>query len=300
MTMSSEKRGFDSFAKAMGEARSRRAMLKVLFGGATAMIVGYGVAGGDRAAAAASAALTCSKTNKASTPCAELNAYVNECGVICPGGERLLGKGGCTVADASGDIPPWRVTFARSGAKWCASTTVDGKFTADPKSAVLDWKPSQPACCPDVCANEVKTVLDELAAHEAAHRKIILDAVDAATKAWTNRKFSACAATKNAASDALDAKIKAAFAAEQAQLEKEFKKEPPEPRSIDCRKCTPKTKNNECCNGKCVAAGQCQKYWCPCNKMCYTSETTCQSDCPVSLGCFVNICPGVTTCPPSG
>jgi len=298
---------FDEFTKALGAARSRREMLKILGGAVTVGAFGAPTVSsprhvGLRPALRRASQQSCSATNKVSTRCTSLNDYAMKCGVICPDGTRLLGKGGCTIPNAQGKLPDWHghVTYnKRVGRGWCASTMVSGTFTADPKSTTLDWTPSQPACCSDVCDAEVKAVLNMLAQHERRHREIIVNAVAASTSAWTNRTFSACGGSKTAAGKALDNKITNAYNAEVAKLEKEFKQEPPQPRPIDCSKCIPKSSSNECCNGACVKAGQCQQQiWCQCNRTCYTSLAACTSECHATLGCFTNICAPVTTCPP--
>lgn len=66
--------------------------------------------------------------------------------------------------------------------------------------------------------------------------------------------------------------------------------------------CNDQCCDGECCNGQCCPPGQkccdgvckttCEPLlaYCPCNETCYGSVALCTAECPVSLGCFTNIC----------
>src|SRR4051794_11150251 len=91
---------FDAIARSLGRTTSRRqALILLLTGAATATAAGLVDPRPAHAAttAAAASTFTCSSTNRMSTSCTDLSAYVAQCGVLCPGGQRLPGKGGCTV-----------------------------------------------------------------------------------------------------------------------------------------------------------------------------------------------------------
>jgi hypothetical protein len=246
--------------------------------------------------------ITCQPNNDITLDCSQLNSYIAACGVICPDGQRLLGKGGCTNANASANRDPYDISFSRAGAFWCASATVTATFSASPQSSTINFTQSPKACCPQTCTNEINAVEDQLKAHEQAHVKNINAAIADANKLWRNRAFTQCAMTKTKAKAALSSAVTSSYDNTIAALEKKFAAEPAQARPIDCTKCTPASSNQTCCKGACVnlcpngappdpATCACPNLvYCNCNQTCYSDVTTCLNNCHVTLGCFTGIC----------
>src|SRR4051812_12961363 len=98
---------FDAVLRAMASQKTRREALRILVQGTAGILAAgcsslpHGSRGTSAGPTATSATLSgntiaCQPTNTVRTPCGSLGDYVSQCGVICPDGQPLKGKGGCT------------------------------------------------------------------------------------------------------------------------------------------------------------------------------------------------------------
>ena len=253
---------FDDLTRSLARETSRRGVLKLFFGGAVGLLAGgtFGVRGGGVGIRQAEAA-GCRPTNAVSVACGELSDYVAACGVVCPSGRRLVGKGGCTEgqvrqgdADFSrvkaGKRPKVRCGCQTAGKPFCAKgpVTVVWDVPVAPTYTTIDLTLTDDACCGDVCQAEVGEVMAALAAHEQGHVANIHRAAAEASTAWQDRAFAACGATKAKAVEALTAEVRAALKATKERVQRTIEEEPPQARLIDCGKCQA---GSGCCDGAC-------------------------------------------------
>ena len=184
-------------------------------------------------------------------PCNQLNDYIRACGVICPDGTHLQGKGGCTVCRTRFVRTMSPITFRENlFNQQCASTTVTVRWAVlRLESDVIRYRPT--ACCPEVCATEIAEVEAQLEAHEAEHRANYETAIAQANADWMGRRFGACGGTGSLARRMLLDQISAAQRKTLGALVDACEMEPPQPRDIDCAKCLPARPGQGCVNGTC-------------------------------------------------
>ena len=290
---------FDALARLLSRPLPRRRALGLLLAAAAPAAVG-------RRAAPAAAAIACRPDNVVSVPCEHLNDYVARCGVVCPSGRRLRGKGGCTEGEVrrvddpnafadvvTGEAPRVRCPCQSRREPWCTTgpVTVDYDVPRPPRTRILRFTPAGTPCCRDVCRQEVAEVLRQLQEHEDGHVANIERAAREATAAWRRRPFAACGRTREAAKDAFVAAVRAALDTTQTQIEATIREEPPQARPIDCAKCAA---GATCCNNVCCAPGQVC-----CDGRCQASLDACTT-CPLGRFCpddpERNCCPEGTTC----
>lgn len=305
-------RHFDAIVRTVAAARSRRQVLRMLLGSAA------GVVGGTvrhRGALPATATVTCRNDNLVTVPCAQLNDYIRDCGVICPdGGTRLRNHGGCTQG---GVIKPVRRTVdlasppKKRGNRWCAKrrVTIAWEVTVAPQSTLIDYQPGGDLCCPDVCQREVAEVIRQLTIHEEGHVAFFDLAAAEATGAWQQRLFNECDNTPQKTKDALDDAERRALRATEADIRRTITTEPPQARLIDCAKCAerqagvcPSSSGVTCATKDECCADYSGQYDCLGGQCCLakgadcTTGSCCSGNCQNANG-GLRCCPPGETCP---
>jgi hypothetical protein len=313
--------GFDDLTRDLAAGKlSRRQRLRTLIALAGGMFFNpyFRFSGKNRplvlgvARASAQTIPTCQSTNNISIPCEELNAYVAQCGVICPDGNALPGSGGCTIPNISNQITRFDdISFSKVGKQWCASTTITWVWLADPQTSILSWSPSEPPCCAQSCNNEIANVLGQLQAHENEHVAIINNVIANVNSIWSNRVFQDCAKTKKDAEAQLEINITSQKAQTETFVNQQIAEEPDQPPPINCGLCTPAaTQGMICCvppppvggDGICVNPA--------CTNGQVFNPTTCLCECPTGLTpCGTQCCQPnqvcqngqcIDLCPPGG
>jgi len=224
----------------------------------------------------------CSDTNLVTVPCNGLNDYIRDCGVICPSGIRLLGRGGCTDWQVDSNYQISSISFGRGLGfedQTCASAMVSVNWILQSASSVIDYQPT--ACCAKECGDEVAEVTRQLEAHEAEHRTNCEAAVAEANRVWAARRITACGSDRSSARKRLNLQFAAARQTTQESIAAECHREPAQPRKIDCAKCIPSKAGQKCVNGVCMEERCTQSSRCPqlvdCSqrgKLCHCTQST--------------------------
>jgi hypothetical protein len=285
---------FDELARAAGIATSRRELLRAVAMGAGAYMLSRpplanALVLGRPTHRTARIADACQDSNSISTPCTQFAAYQEQCGVICPNGNRKPWSG-CTDPNPSASLADYTPHLARSHGRWCASTRASAHFSVSPVSVSLDWTSSEPVCCPRACAAEWAKVKEKLDQHEEEHRDLMEAAAIRANDAWP-QSFHACGRTRAGAKAALTAKVHSAYYETAHAFEAALNEEPPPPGDFTCTSCgTDATCCNHdgssCCENTCCAGVCCEPTQTCCSDTCCSGEC-CNGECcgPAEVRC---------------
>jgi hypothetical protein len=202
--------------------------------------------------AKAQAVIYCQPTNTFTLPCEQLGTYGEQCGALCPDGQRTKFASGCTqknVDKSQGAINS--VRLYKEGNRHCAEARATWFWTANPKSASWTWQPEAGRCCPLDCEHEAVNFNARIVKHEQTHRDKIHSVERDINTVWNNRFFKECAANPPAAMIALTASILAARRQDESAADTRMNEEPPPVAPPNCNPCEA-AEGRLCCGGVCI------------------------------------------------
>lgn len=306
---------FDELTRGIAQGVSRREALKLF----VAAIAGIGIGdifkfNGEELTTetqTASAAVACRPTNVISFPCNQLNDYIKNCGVIAPITKtRKKNKRGYTEAQwqypthstrISTGVPyPASVQRGRRLLTWCVDARATWQWTwkKPPVYTIMDYTPSDNACCATRCQKEFSEWRKAIEIHEQTHVLYMENALKKVNMHWQLKHIIGCGTSPGTALRDLRRQTRLREAETMRQFNKEFNREPPTSRGHNCNLCREAGLNEVCCSGQCVSlttagALSVAHQDGECSVCC--DESQCQTCDPATNTC-VSTCGECTTC----